>query len=147
MARRTKNDIKMMKSVVKSYLRKNENKPHQAFEYMVKEHMENGKSIPYYIKDIHDFKQCSKEMELESKREEEIENVKKENSKKKESIKEIVANFSIDEIKNIYNVNKHKVSKNDLINIHDVYLMIFNKEIKSEEIDDSTVNTFSRILI
>ncbi|MED1125550.1 hypothetical protein [Bacillus atrophaeus] len=145
MSRRTKKEMEYMKDDVRYYLLINNNNPHKAYDNMVKDHLKSGEIIPYYIKGIKDFNSVFAELAIELNRKDQMKKRDKERFEKTESVKNFILNLTLDEIKNIYKSYKDKVSKNDKLNIHGVYMMIFNADVQERYIDKSTINTFSQI--
>ena len=108
MKRRNKNDMERMKSDCRYYLLQTNNKPQTAFELMVKEHLESGQSIPYYIKDIKDFIKVSQDLALELGRIEQMNKKDQEKANYKESVKKQILSLSVSNMKEIYNLFKKK---------------------------------------
>ena len=73
MARRNKREMELMKNDVTFYLLENKLDPHKAHEAMIKEYLESGQPIPYYIKGIKDFIKISQQLAIELDRKEQSE--------------------------------------------------------------------------
>src|SRR6185312_15708004 len=100
--RRTKQDMKLMKAHVRYYLIHCNNNPHKAHEMMIKEHLESGKMIPYYMKGVKDFIETSKDLAIELNRTEQMRKSDREKKEAKEKIINKIMGISIDEMKEIY---------------------------------------------
>lgn len=145
--RRTKSEINLMRDDARYYLLLNNNNPHLAFENMVKENLELGSKIPYYIKGVKDFVEVSKDLALELNRASEMRKKDRLKFEDENKVRERIANLDLAEVKKIYKEHKDNVSHSDKLNLHDVYMNVFTDgHMKVELIDESMVRTFQRII-
>jgi hypothetical protein len=146
MARRTKREMELMKNDVTFYLLENKLDPHRAHEAMIKEHLESGQPIPYYIKGVKDFIKISQQLAIELDRKEKMAKRDREKAEQKETIINYILNLSKDEIKDIYKKYKDAVSHSDKLVLHDVYVMKYTDyEMSKKDIDQHMINVFTRI--
>ncbi len=144
--RRTKREMSLMRDDAKFYLLLTNNNPHRAFEMMIKENLESGSQIPYYIKGVKDFIEASKDLALELNRTGEMRNKDRLKAEDDNKVRERIASLSLAELKKIYNEHKDIVRHSDKLNLHHVYFQVFTDgHIKVDTIDESTVRTFQRI--
>ena len=146
MARRTKQELLLMKSVVSKYLHKNNLDAHKAFEDMVTYYLENGSQMPYYIKSIKDFIKISKELqneiniannELELKKIYEIE---------KSKVIDFILQCDIMTLKNIYKDIKHSLNEKQKYDIMEIIMLKHNDELSEKYIEVRHINTFKNHL-
>lgn len=144
--RRTKREMSLMRDDAKFYLLLTNNNPHRAFEMMIKENLESGSQIPYYIKGVKDFIEASKDLALELNRTGEMRKKDRLKAEDDNKVRERIASLSLDEVKKIYNEHKDIVRHSDKLNLHHVYFQVFTDgHIEVDMIDESTVRTFQRI--
>jgi len=146
MARRTKQELLLMKSIVSKYLHKNNLDAHKAFEDMVTYYLENGSQMPYYIKSIKDFIKISKELqneiniannELELKKIYEIE---------KSKVIDFILQCDIMTLKNIYKDIKHSLNEKQKYDIMEIIMLKHNDELSEKYIEVRHINTFKNHL-
>lgn len=145
MTRRTKQDMEFMKNDCIYYLLQTNNDYHKAYDLFIKEHLENGKTLPYYIKGNKDFLFVSQQLAVEWNRKEQMDNKNKEIAEKKDVIINYILNMSKDEIKAIYKQYKNEVSPSEKIILVDVYTLIFNDAIEERNIGQNYINLFDTI--
>ncbi|KOS61457.1 hypothetical protein FJQ98_16570 [Lysinibacillus agricola] len=146
MARRTKEEMFRMKNDVTYYLLQTKLDPHSAHELMIKERLENGQMIPYYIKGVKDFISTSHDLALELNREELMRKKDKEKFKQKQDIVDYVLKLSLQDIKQIYNERKNKLPKHEFLELHSLLILkAVEGEIKKNDVNDIIINLFQRI--
>jgi hypothetical protein len=145
MARRTKREMELMKNDVRYYLLQTNLNAHAAHEMMIKECLTSGNPIPYYIKGVNDFIKVSQELALELNRKEQMRKADKARYEAKETIINYILNLTVEEAKSIYKEYKDIVSHTDKLNLVTVCNCLFTGELTENEIDQSTINTFTTI--
>jgi hypothetical protein len=145
MARRTKREMELMKGDVTYYLLQTNNEPHKAYDLFIKEHLESGEWLPYYIKGNKDFIQVSQELAVELNRKDQMKKADKEKYESKQTIIKFIMDTTVQEMKEIYKQYKDKVSQSDKLVLHEVYSMKFQNEYKEKYIDQHTINVFQTI--
>lgn len=146
MARRSKKDMELMQDDVRYYLTFNNNDAHKAHEAMIKEHLESGQMIPYYIKGVKDFIKVSQELAVELNRKEQMKKKDQERFEARENTIDYIMNLSKEEIKRIYRTYKNRVFKNEEICLVDIYMLIFSNELEKKHINQLTISTFNKII-
>ena len=146
MTRRTKREMELMKDDATCYLLQTNLNAHQAHELMIKEHLESGKSIPYYIKGVKDFIKVSQELAVEWNRRDMMAKKDAEKAMEKETIVDYIMNLNVSEMKAIYSTYKNTVSNSDKIVLNDVYMMIYSCDMDRKYINQHTINVFSNIM-
>lgn len=145
MARRTKREMEKMNNFCRLYLLSNKLDPHAAYEEMVKEHLGSGQMIPYYIKGIKDFINVSQELAAELNYKERMKKKDQERQSEKETIINYIMNISKEDINKIWKEYNKKVTHSEKLNIVDVHMCIHTDDMKESYIDQSTINTFTKI--
>jgi hypothetical protein len=145
MARRTKNEMELMHDDASYYLLQTNNNYHKAYDLFIKDHLENNKTIPYYIKGIKDFLVVSQSLAVKLNRKEQMNKVNKQYAEKQEIIKDFILNLSIDEMKVIYKSYKDTVHHSDKLILVDAYTLIFNNEMNEKHISQTVINLFTTI--
>lgn len=80
--RRTKREIELMKNECTYYLLQTKLDPHKAYDLYIKEYLENGLQLEYYIKGIKDFINVSQELAVKLKHKEAMKKSDKEKFEK-----------------------------------------------------------------
>lgn len=94
MARRTKNELEKMESLVRLYLDDTNNDPHIAWDEYVKYNMISNNKFPDYIKGIKDFIKVSEKYHAEFEYKKRLEVKKQENKKLEKNYEEIIKNLN-----------------------------------------------------
>lgn len=144
-SRRTKNELAKMNNEVRLYLFQTNLDYYKAYDLFIKDHLENNMQLPYYIKGIKDFKAVSEEMAVELNRKDQMAKKDQQRAEAKEIIIQYILNLSKDDVKMIWKEYKDKVNHTDKLNIVDITSCILNDEMKEAYINQSTINTFTKI--
>jgi hypothetical protein len=145
MARRTKREMEYMKDDCRYYLLQTNNDPQKAHELMVKEHLQSGKMIPYYIKGVKDFIQVSQELAVDLNRKQQMKKADQQRFENKQTIINYIINLTVEEMKAIYKQYKDNVSQSDKLVLHEVYSLKFQNEYTEKYIDQHAINVFTNI--
>lgn len=146
MARRTKREMEKMNNECRLYLFQTGLNYHKAYDLFVKDHLENGLQLPYYIKGIKDFKEVSEELAVELNKKEFMKKQDQQRAAAKDEIKKYIINLSKEDIKAIYKAYKDNVSHSDKLVIVDMYTTIWSDyKLTEKDIDQHMINVFSNI--
>ncbi|MGE7840740.1 hypothetical protein ACQKNX_08105 [Lysinibacillus sp. NPDC093712] len=146
MTRRTKEEMFRMKNDITYYLLQTKLNPHNAHELMIKEHLESGRMIPYYIKGVKDFISVSQDLALELNKEELMRKKDKEQYKQKQDTVSYILELSLEEIKQIYKESKNKIPKHEFLELHTLLMIkAVEGEVKKNDVNTTLVNLFQRI--
>jgi hypothetical protein len=145
MARRTKREMELMKDDATYYLLQTNNDHHKAYDLFIKEHLEVGQSLPYYIKSNKDFLIVSQELAIEWNRKEQMKKADKERFESKQTVINFIINLSVNELKEIYKQYKDNVPQSDKLVLMDVYMMKAGNDFQEKYIDQQMINVFQTI--
>lgn len=148
MKRRTKLEMEMMREEVTSYLNRTDNNAHQAHELMIKEKLEAGHLIGYWIRGIKDFEKVAKEIQDNNDKFEKEYNKQQSIKAMKEASKEealqFINSFNKNNIMSLYKSVKNSVSNNDKLNL--IYIVSCISHDEQIELNESEINTLKRIV-
>lgn len=146
MSRRTKNEMEQMKNECKYYLLRTNNDPHKAHEKLIKECLESGQQIPYYIKSVKDFINVSYELATELNRKEQMKKADKQKAEQKENTIQTILNVNLETLKQVWRTYKNDLNQNDKMVLVDMITMISMNELSEKQIDQSIINAFNHTL-
>lgn len=148
MKRRTRLEMEMMREEVTSYLNRTDNNAHQAHELMIKEKLEAGHLIGYWIRGIKDFEKVAKEIQDNNDKFEKEYNKQQEIKAMKEASKDEVLQFikslNKENVMSFYKSVKNSVSNTDKLNLTYIVTSIYNDE--KLELSESEINTLKKVM-
>lgn len=143
--RRTKSEMDKMRNTCTIYLLQTKLDPHKAYDLYIKEYLENGLQLEYYIKGIKDFIKVSQELAVKLKYEKAMKKADKEKFKKQETIKKYILNLTKEEIKDIYKQYKDKVSYTEKLELVNLVNFIYYGDMQEKYINSVMINLFTKI--
>jgi hypothetical protein len=143
--RRTKLEMDKMRNTCTAYLLQTKLDPHKAYDLYIKEYLENGLQLEYYIKGIKDFIKVSQELKVKLKHKEAMRKADKEKFKKQETIKNYILNLTKEEIKDIYKQYKDKVSHAEKLELVNLVNFIYYGDMQEKYINNIMINLFAKI--
>jgi superfamily I DNA and/or RNA helicase len=143
--RRNKRDMELMKDDCTYYLLQTKNDYRKAYDLFIKDHLENKRMIPYYVKGIKDFLKISEELAIKLNQKEQMKKADKQRYEDKQTIVNFIMNLTVEEMKVIYKQYKDIVSKSDKLVLHEVYFFKYENEFQEKHIDQHVINVFTPI--
>lgn len=131
--RRTKKEMSRMREEVKSWLLKNGNDPHKAWDAYVAHHLKNNLIMDYYVKGLKDFVRVSSELSEQMEKDK----IKKEHKEKTKQEKERLTNelkkLPKKEAVALWKENKDKLNNSEKIMLSDIVIMILEEDYNIEQ--------------
>lgn len=143
--RRTKLEMEKMRNLCTAYLLETKLDPHKAYELYIKEYLENGMELEYYIKGIKDFIKVSQELAAKLKYEKAMKKADKERHEKQQTIKDYILSLTKEEIRDIYKKYKNKVSHTEKLELVNLVNFIYYGDMQEKYINNIMLNLFTKI--
>ena len=143
--KRSKQDMLFMENECTLYLLRTNLDYNKAYDLFIKEYLTEGKTIPYYIKGIKDFKKISEKLSLELKMIETMNKSDRERFENDKMQKEKILTLQLKDLKLIYNENKSSFSENEKLLMVDILVMKMNNELKINDLNNNHIRIFKKL--
>lgn len=132
MKRRTKKEMELVNEECRHFLMYNKLDAHKAYNAYIKNYLESGISLPYYIEGIKDFLKVSKVMQVEQEQKQARKERELEQAENNQTAINKILNLSYESVIGAYRESAKGDNKNHKMVLCDMANLIYAKEWKEK---------------
>ena len=134
MKRRTKKEMLLVEDECRHFLMFNSLDAHKAYNAYIKNYLESGISLPYYVEGIKDFIKFAKVMKEEQEQKERSKQREQEQKEQSQVTIDKILNLSYDEVITAYRQAKEGTNDKHKMVLCDIAMLLYHKELKEKHL-------------